>query len=405
VCSIFGALGRPNQTVMDSIIEQARDRGRDDTGVQTYDLHGISAVLGNHRAVPTPEVERAPVQPYDGVVHNGTIANDDELGVQPGEVDSMVLPRVLDRSSFKAFHQSVQRIKGSFAIAATGPKTIYLAANYRPLHFIRQPEATYFASLEHHLDAATPAGCRPAVLPPYTVMDLRTLETLPLPRRDVPRTVVVASAGLDSTTVAACLKAQGHRICLLHFDYGCRARSQEWKRVQAIAKALECESALMTLPYVVPSESVTLLSEGRAVAESVAGAEYAHEWVPARNLAMAGLAIAYAEANGYHAIALGNNLEEAGAYPDNEEQMYRLLDQVCDYAVQDGYRMRVLQPVGHLMKHEIVRLGLELGVPYELTWSCYQGGPTHCGKCGPCFMRREAFRRNGAVDPVMETVQ
>jgi 7-cyano-7-deazaguanine synthase len=111
-------------------------------------------------------------------------------------------------------------------------------------------------------------------------------------------------------------------------------------------------------------------------------------------------AVAYAEANNHDVIALGNNLEESGAYPDNEEEFTHLLDGVLDYAVQEGRQVRLVAPVGHLMKHEIVRLGVDINAPLDLTWSCYKDGDKHCGECGPCFMRRTAFERNGLTDPV-----
>jgi 7-cyano-7-deazaguanine synthase len=145
-----------------------------------------------------------------------------------------------------------------------------------------------------------------------------------------------------------------------------------------------------------------LLNADAAISKGVEGAEYAHEWVPARNLVMLSVATAYAEANGFNVIALGNNLEESGAYPDNEEQFTIQFDSLLPMAVHDGYEVRVVAPVGTLMKHEIVKLGLELGTPFKETWSCYKGGLKHCGECGPCFMRRTAFERNGTTDPVFE---
>src|SRR5205085_6785589 len=99
-------------------------------------------------------------------------------------------------------------------------------------------------------------------------------------------------------------------------------------------------------------------------------------------------------------IALGNNLEESGAYPDNEQEFIRALNVVMPNAVQEGRSVRFTEPVGNLMKHEIVKLGLEVGAPLDLTYSCYRGGELHCGRCGPCFMRHNAFRMNGAVDPL-----
>jgi 7-cyano-7-deazaguanine synthase len=90
----------------------------------------------------------------------------------------------------------------------------------------------------------------------------------------------------------------------------------------------------------------------------------------------------------------------SGAFPDNEEQLVHLLDLAAPYTVQAHYGMRMLSPVGTKMKHEIVRMGLDLDAPLEHTISCYKAGERPCNACAPCFMRQEAFRRNGAVDPV-----
>ncbi len=83
-------------------------------------------------------------------------------------------------------------------------------------------------------------------------------------------------------------------------------------------------------------------------------------------------------------------------------EFIRLLNKVMPYAVGPNKHVELLMPVGgHLVKHEIVKLGLEVGAPLHLTWSCYDnGGERHCGRCGPCYMRRWAFRINGGVrDP------
>jgi 7-cyano-7-deazaguanine synthase len=145
-----------------------------------------------------------------------------------------------------------------------------------------------------------------------------------------------------------------------------------------------------------------LLGDGEInrVDEGREGAEFAHEWVPARNFVFIALATAIAEAYGYDYIATGINLEESGAYPDNEMEFIRLLNKVLPYAVGPNKHVELLMPVGHLVKHEIVRLGLEVGAPLHLTWSCYDKGPKHCGRCGPCYMRRWAFKINGVRDPV-----
>lgn len=399
MCGIWGAYGQPNETILKPLSEAARSRGRDGGGSATYELFdGRLAVLGNWRATPTPEVEKGRSQPYGRIVHNGTISNDDELGRKPGEVDSEVLPRVLDLSSAQALRGSLGKVVGSYAIAAASEDTVLLACNYKPIHYWSDGTTVYFSSLADHFRGLLPWGQAPVRMRPYSVLDLRSAETWALPRKRPDPVLVIASAGLDSTTVAYHYKAQGRDVTLLHFQYGCLAQNRETQLVRRLAAHGGMGFKLMVMPNEPGASKLTDGSGG--IAGGIAGAEFAHEWVPARNLVMLSLATAYAEANGFGTIALGNNLEEAGAYPDNEEQFTLDFDRVLDGAVQNGHEVRVEWPVGHLMKHEIVSLGLSLGVPYGLTWSCYRGGDRHCGLCGPCFMRKHAFERVGAKDPV-----
>lgn len=402
MCSIYGYVGTsPDVDRLMKLAVRAGDRGRDGGGLQWYaDLGGRAAALGSWRACPTPEVQHPPMQPYGRMVHNGTIANDKQLGGRDGEVDSEALSRVIRRDSPAALADSLSAVSGSYALACVGGGTVLVARNYKPLYY-HSPDGLnwYFSSMARHFDWL-PRGQSPAELPAYTAMDLVTGESALIHRKDARRVLVVASAGLDSTTAAYALKAGGHEVGLIHFRYGVRAGDREAEAVARIAAHLQAPLIVYTLPYYGPPGGSRLHAEDDAIAAGVAGAEYAHEWVPARNLVFLSLAIAHAEALGYHAVALGNNLEEAGAYPDNEEAMTELLDGACPYFVAPHYGMRVLSPVGNLMKHEVVRLGLSLGVPYHLTWSCYRGGDHHCGDCGPCFMRRTAFERAHSKDPV-----
>jgi 7-cyano-7-deazaguanine synthase len=130
------------------------------------------------------------------------------------------------------------------------------------------------------------------------------------------------------------------------------------------------------------------------------GVEYAHEWVPARNLIMMSIALGIAEDGGYSTIQLGANLTEQASFPDNSLDFIEKLNTLSAYAVQNNRRVRVEAPLVNLMKQEIVALGVKEGVPYDLTWSCYHANEISCGICAPCQMRRQAFEMNGLVDPL-----
>lgn len=122
------------------------------------------------------------------------------------------------------------------------------------------------------------------------------------------------------------------------------------------------------------------------------------EWVPARNMVMLAAACALADVEGHTQIITGTNLEEGGTYPDNTQAFMAAMDAAAQLGTMQ--RPRVVAPLGNFVKHEIVRAGLDVGAPLGVTWSCYRDGPTHCGHCGPCFMRRVAFEMTGDPDPV-----
>ena len=400
MCSISGGTKWDNLSRI--IWERSRNRGRDDEGRS----FSFNSWIGNRRAIPTTEevdpIEKQPVgnDPIQ-LVFNGIISNDHELGLKAGEADTSVLPRVLDFSSLEAFADSLnEKVIGSFAIAVLdqGSGKIWLACNYKPIWIYHENDEWYFSSLENHFKGFSGELFK---MPPYSVCELGTKEFIPLKRKQSNKAIVICSAGLDSTTVAsvAIEKHGASNVLLLHFNYGCKATSKEVESILKLADYFCCGFEI--IPFQTFGGS-SLLSEHAHISEGITGAEYAHEWVPARNLVMLSLAVSYAEAKEYGHIYLGTNLEEAGAYPDNEEQFILDFNNLLYGAVQNGVKIEIHTPLGGLMKHEIVKLGGELNTPFHLTWSCYHAGEKHCGKCGPCFMRQKAFERNGLIDPVFK---
>ncbi len=400
MCSIYGAMGIISESRLNTLRRLAADRGRDAHGEMMLPFNGGGAgVVGNWRGRPTTEITSVNVQPYGGFVHNGVISNDKELGGKPGEIDSEILPRVIRTDSLEMFHWDITKIKGSYAIACLTPNTVLLSCNYKPIYMVQIDGCIYFSSMKRHLEPLCGTYTAPVKMEPYSSMDLGTGRNIYSKKEHNWRCLVVASAGLDSTVAAAKMKYDGYDVGLLHFHYGCRAEGKEADAILEIAKRMDLDLEYMSLDYSKMNNS-TLLDPGAEIATGIAGSEYAHEWVPARNLIMLSHAVGYAEANGYDTIVLGNNLEEAGAYPDNEEEFFERLNDLLPNAVGEGENIMIEQPLGALMKHEIVRLGLELGAPLDLTWSCYKDGETHCGDCGPCYMRQNAFKINGSTDPV-----
>lgn len=384
-------------------------------------------MLGNARAEPTTEwVKRKRIddqQPYRcggwTIVHNGTIANDKALrtGEVPTEIDSAAIVEQLNANTkiengkrlldikmelYIVFRQTIAMLKGSYAIVAAhdmAPDNLFLACNYRPLWHVTTEDGFFVGSERGML----PNNSTPDMVPPYSCALATHRGIGPtadmLESKDNPKALVVASGGLDSTVAAKVMKDSGLDVTLINFQYGCRAENHELKAVKDIAVAMDVPFVLFPIPIYDPKDS-PLFDANAEIAGGEEGAEFAHEWVPARNLVMLSVATAYAEANGFDYIVLGNNLEEAGAYPDNEPEFINRFNAMLPFAVGDGKRVRVLMPVGNLMKHEIVALGLEHGAPLDLTWSCYRNGDLHCGTCGPCMMRRTAFSINNTPEVI-----
>lgn len=373
------------------------------------------SLIGNLRAEPTTEYvadkHDDDQQPYRcgpwSIVHNGTIANDKELRTWevPTKIDSAAIAEVLKDKEPKLdeFVSAVKLLKGSYAILAQHderPDHLFIAANYRPVWYAVTSHGVFVASARDFL----PAWSTPQMLEPYSAMELGRYG--PLGRvslrantNTAAKALVVCSGGLDSVVSAAYAKSLGMEIHLIHFLYGSRAQGPEVEAVQAVAKALDCPVTLFPLNVYSKGDS-PLLDPDSKVAGGEEGAEFAHEWVPARNLVLLSVATAFAEARGIDTIVLGNNLEEAGAYPDNEPEFIAKFNDLLPFAVGDGKRMRVMMPVGNMMKHEIVALGAQIGAPMHLTWSCYRAGEKHCGKCGPCYMRRTAFAINNLPEVI-----
>lgn len=388
-------------------------------------LHQNYTMIGNARAEPTTEWVKEKrdydQQPYSlgawTIVHNGTIANDKLLrtGEMQTDIDSAAIVEQLnlycgekennlDRM-YSAFCGVIKTLKGSYAILATHrlmPGVIFTACNYRPIWAGKTDSGMYLASQANML----PHNCVPQMLEPYTCNVVTAINSdtnrVSLIENDDARplkALVVASGGMDSTVAAKLCMDDGLDVALINFQYGCRAETNELKAIRAIATDLDVPLVLFPIPIYDPKDS-PLFDVEAEIAGGEAGAEFAHEWVPARNLVMLSVATAYAEANGFDYIVLGNNLEEAGAYPDNEPEFINRFNAMLPFAVGDGKRVRVLMPVGNCMKHEIVALGLEHAAPLQHTWSCYRNGEHHCGTCGPCVMRKTAFEINKAEEVI-----
>jgi 7-cyano-7-deazaguanine synthase len=205
--------------------------------------------------------------------------------------------------------------------------------------------------------------------------------------------VVILSGGTDSSTVAYWAKDRGYEVHAVTFDYGQLAKV-EILHAAKITEKLGIEhliidlSELKTIYEGVTSlvdESIPLTSE---FTEPII--------VPFRNGVFIAVAVAYAASTGSNHIFYGAHASDENSYPDCRKEFYKAFEKAAQLGTE--LPMLIDAPFGEQPKTELLKKGIELGVPYELTWSCYTEGPTHCGECESCNNRKKAFTESGITD-------
>ncbi len=213
--------------------------------------------------------------------------------------------------------------------------------------------------------------------------------------------MVLLSGGMDSCVCAA-LAARDHEAAALHVSYGQRTEARERRAFEAICDRLGIRDRLLLANEALAAVGGSALTDTSiAVPEAAesAGRGIPVTYVPFRNAHLLAAAVSWAEVLGAESVYIGAVEPDSSGYPDCRPEYYRAFNELVRAGTRQG-RIRVLTPLIALRKHEIVRLGLEVGAPFDLTWSCYQREDLACGTCESCVLRRRAFEAAGARDPV-----
>jgi 7-cyano-7-deazaguanine synthase len=213
------------------------------------------------------------------------------------------------------------------------------------------------------------------------------------------KTVVILSGGLDSTTLLYHLRDAKHELKALSIDYGQR-HDRELEAARRICELVKVEHRILDLTSLVGVLGSNALSDQTV---DVPHGSYQESTmkvttVPNRNMIMLSVAIGWAVSLKFDAVAFGAHAGQYTPYPDCRPPFAAAMN--CAAHLCDWEPIQVLSPFVYWDKGAIVKRGHELGVPFQLTWSCYEGGATHCGACSTCLDRKEAFRRIGLTDPV-----
>src|SRR5437667_9200077 len=214
------------------------------------------------------------------------------------------------------------------------------------------------------------------------------------------RAVVLLSGGMDSSVCAA-LAAREYDTSALHISYGQRTEERERRAFISICDTLEIESRLMVKNDALRVIGGSALTDNKiAVPESHAiGQDIPVTYVPFRNSHFLAVAVSWAEVLGADKIYIGAVEQDSSGYPDCRPAYYQAFNQVIKAGTKEG-NIEVVAPLIAMRKAQIVRLGLELGAPFDLTWSCYSREDAACGVCDSCVLRLRAFEQAGASDPI-----
>lgn len=214
------------------------------------------------------------------------------------------------------------------------------------------------------------------------------------------KAVVILSGGMDSTTAAYIAKKEGYEIVALHFNYGQRTETKELQAFRAIAKELKAKTYEIDLPFFKQIGASALVDVSIEVPTEGIKPGIPVTYVPFRNGIFLSIAAAIAEKEGARAIYIGVVEEDSSGYPDCRESFIAAMERAIDLGTKDETKIFIKTPLIHLKKEDIVAKALELGVPLELTWSCYQNEDEACGVCDSCRLRLKGFEKAGAKDEI-----
>ena len=222
------------------------------------------------------------------------------------------------------------------------------------------------------------------------------------PAAKMPRAVVLLSGGLDSATVLARARKDGYRVHALSFDYGQR-HDAELHAASRVASALGAEEH-RTVRVDLAALGGSALTDAEFEVPEQPGEGIPVTYVPARNSVFLSVAMGWAEILEAEAIYIGVNVVDYSGYPDCRPDFVAAFQQLAEVATAQGvagHGPRIRTPLMNLPKADIIRMGMELGVDYALTVSCYQADEAGraCGVCDACRFRRQGFEEAGMPDP------
>ncbi|WP_302081053.1 7-cyano-7-deazaguanine synthase QueC [Salinibaculum rarum] len=216
------------------------------------------------------------------------------------------------------------------------------------------------------------------------------------------RAVILVSGGMDSATAVYEAMKRGYDPYFFHTSYGQETEIKERECAKALAEEVDAADFLHVETRHLARIGTSSLTDADIDVEDadLESEEIPSSYVPFRNANLLSMATSYAEAHDCSAVFIGAHSEDFSGYPDCRPQFFDAFQQVMNVGTKPETNIDLIAPFVEWSKTEIAERGLELNVPYELTWSCYRAEEPACGTCDACAFRLQAFQNLGATDPI-----
>ncbi len=215
------------------------------------------------------------------------------------------------------------------------------------------------------------------------------------------RAIVLLSGGMDSLVTAAIAINENDEIHFLHAEYGQRTMIRERECFDRLCDFYKPKSnKVISLGWFSQIGGSALTDTKMEVSDFSASNTIPSTYVPFRNANLLCAAVSWAEVLEASNIYIGAVEEDSSGYPDCREVFFGAMNEVIKFGTKNTFPIRIVTPVLHKTKAEIVKLGFELGVPFEYSWSCYKELSIACGTCDSCHLRLKAFEIAGQKDPI-----
>lgn len=216
------------------------------------------------------------------------------------------------------------------------------------------------------------------------------------------KAVILVSGGMDSATAVFEAMDRGYETYLLHTSYGQETADREFECARALADEVEAAHFLhVTTEHLSTIGASSLTDENLDVGDAdLESEEIPTSYVPFRNANLLSMGVSFAEANECDAVFIGAHSEDFSGYPDCRPVFFDAFQQVIEAGTKPETDIELVAPFVEWSKTDIADRGFQLGVPYELTWSCYRDEQPACGTCDACAFRLQAFQNAGVRDPI-----